>query len=107
MPKESNESLDSHNWPEILEALEAELEGAQPLAAGFISNDRQLWSVPSPSTPLPAHLEPLARQILERQQKMLKQLRANLVQTRRHIDLLQRDASRGVTDGPRFFDQEA
>ena len=107
MSEESNESLDSHNWLEILEALEAELEGAQPLAAGFISNDRQVWPVPSPSTPLPAYLEPLARQILERQQKTLKQLRANLVQTRRHIDLLQRDARRGDTDGPRFFDQEA
>ena len=95
------------DWESVLNRLEHDVCAAERLVAGEEPGSVGSWEPPQKVTPLSGDLIDRTRELVARQQAALERLEAMRLAVRRHLQLVEVDAAKGLASGPHFFDAHA
>lgn len=92
-------------WASLLDQLERNVQSAERLLAGDAEGTIDAWQPPHDMAPMPKGLVARARALLGRQQAVLGHLESERLTVRRHLQLVEVDAAKGLGSGPHFIDE--
>lgn len=86
------------SWREALDRLEAHADRAEKMIRGLAAPDEPPWTPPTDLGPIPDEFVPRARQLLERQRRLMSAIPAVLESNRAHQRVT--DTVSGATASP-------
>jgi len=96
---------DPRAWDDLLDRLEQDLDSVEGMLAGEVQAPLDPWDPPRAPAPMSSGHVERTRELVIRQQAALERLEAARTTVRRHLQLVDADAAKGLASGPHFFDE--